>query len=254
MCLKPYKVSVLSIMANPESCEFKSLTCRLPDKDALIHELKDIVNKQEFIEVLCPPRETTEWDEEELDLFCLNSNSINRIYYFYSGLLYDMYGRMTYNQRYLYFHLNVILNNESWNRRTILGGKLYLTYDAEVFLKSVIDDDCGPVKIWRMMVEDGLQIEEPTIFDFNKKRLWSYYKVPTLKVGMPTLNFLCHLAVYKNQEILKPYVDLIPGVSRSINHFIKFREARDHHEKSMEYEEEEEEELQYVSSGDDLPE
>ena len=240
---------VLLKMSRHRNHDFKSLACRLPDKHSLIHELRDIVNRQELIEILWPPREVDEWNNDELDAFRINPHDISRVYYFYSGLLYDMYGRMSYKGRYLYFHLNVILHNESWNRRTILGGKIYLTYEAEVFLKSVIDDDCGPLKIWKMMTEDGMEVDEPTIFDFDKKRLWSYHKVPTLKFGLPTLKFLCHLAVYKHRETLKPYADMIPGLSKGINHFIKFREARDHHEHSMEYVEDEED-LQMSSDED----
>lgn len=102
------------------------------------------------------------------------------------------------------------------------GGEIYISLDAQVFLKSVLDQKYDIQKIWRAMVDDGYNVEQPSEYDLKPMRLWH---------STPMLKFLCHMAVYNNKEYLKHYNQVLPkSLVDCVDEFIKLRVTRDHHD------------------------
>lgn len=214
--------------------DFRSVDSDLLTAFNLYAHFHGILEEQESFEFLCPPWETSEWDDQELNLFVIDIDAIDRVYYYTVGLAYDsctmaLYGRIDTTERFLYFHLYVLLDIEDH----VVKGKVYLTYDAKVFLKSIIGavEGCNFKGICKIMVRDGLLDEKDTRFHENDDD-------DVLQCGEepPTLLFLCHKAVYENQKLLKPIAECIPGVAKSVKQFIKlrkFQETCNHHQKCM---------------------
>lgn len=181
----------------------------------------------------CPPCESDEWDIEELVKFDIDVNKIDRLYYFKeylpcSSCLYskavDMYGRIDHKGQHLYFNMFVAVF-ESYPNVTIRR-KRYLTFDAQMFLKSILEKECNSEEIVKLMIEDGLVVEEPSIFDLVCKPDWCRLG------GVPTLSYLCHMTIYENQDLLHHYTTIMPNsVKKALEKFIKFRETRDDRDK-----------------------
>lgn len=206
---------------------FRSIDSKIKDSVALHNKIGKFLDQSLCFENRCPPWEADEWDIEELKDFKVSTYMIDRIYdyqcRFFLGAENDcvfLYARMPYKGRSLYFHMCFLIGGNFWSN--VKGVKTYLTFNAQVFLKSVIGGTCDTREIRKLMVEDGLEVDEPTTFDLYDQ--WDWWKR-----GAPTLNFLCQLAVYENRNQLKHRTEFLPcTVAKDLEQFVKVRETIEH--------------------------
>ena len=133
---------------------------------------------------------------------------------------YNLVARMVYGNRRLYFIMRYLL---SWPSIDFI----FVSFDPQLFLKSVINHHHNPHAIWESMVEDGLDVEEPSPFDMLPLRLWN--SVPH---SVFTLKLLSHVAIYKEKEKLQDIASatLPRTLKASVEDFLKARETREHYE------------------------
>ena len=74
------------------------------------------------------------------------------------------------------------------------------------------------------MVEDGLDVEEPSPFDLLPLREWNSVS------SVPTLKLLTHVAIYNEKEKLQDIASTaLPRIlSASVEDFLKARETREY--------------------------
>lgn len=173
------------------------------------------------------PWEMSEWDEGELETFEVSAENIDRVYHIYhyddgglSGREFQLLARMDYKGRSVFVELLASCDSTGFDCQG--GGEIYVSSDAQVYLTSIVGNNYDHQAIWGSMVDDGLQVEEPTEFDMQKH--WERKNVPMLKL-------LCHETVYDEQEKLQHYDDVLPHpLSNSIKEFVKVRGTKDHHD------------------------
>ncbi|KAG7168045.1 hypothetical protein Hamer_G018488 [Homarus americanus] len=172
------------------------------------------------------PWEMCEWRDGELEKFEINLEAVDRLYYTshydddVSGQDFEFAGRMVYNGRLIYIKMSAGCDYTGFECQG--GGEIYITFDAQIFLKSIITNKYKPHDIWVTMAKDGLQVEEPSSFDLLQMKEWK---------NVPTLKFLSHMTIYDYKDTLKHYPYHLPGpVAASVEEFIRTRETRDHDE------------------------
>ena len=168
-------------------------------------------------------------EKGELKLYKLNVMKIDRVYYTYGhdglgiGCLdYKLLGRMRYGFRMSYFALEASCDSTRFGLNCQGKGYIYVTFDPQIFLKSIVKPDQDPHKIWTLMQEDGLKVYEPTQFDLLPEGEWT---------SAPMLEYLCHLSIYKHTSILADEAAkaLPPLLAGSVEEFIRTRDTRDHY-------------------------
>ncbi|KAG7177512.1 hypothetical protein Hamer_G025157 [Homarus americanus] len=172
------------------------------------------------------PWEMCEWRDGELEDFEIDLEVVDRLYYIshcddgVSGRDFEFAGRMEYNGRHVYIKMSAGCDYTGFECQG--GGEIYITFDPQIFLKSIITNEYQPHDIWGVMAEDGLQVEEPSSFDLLQSKAWN---------NVPMLKFLCHMAVYDHKDTLTHYPYNLPRpVAASVEEFIRTRETRDHYD------------------------
>lgn len=223
---------------------FRSLDPRIKTVEDIWELVGDALCNQEKLNKKTSPWEMVEWETDELECYVVYHGRIDRVYYIYEdggfgvGIQrYQLLGRMRYGSRMSYFTL-VASCDDFFDYH--VWGYIYVTFDPQIFLSSVVRQDQNPHAIWTMMMEDGLKVHEPSPFDLIPVRVWR--DTPTLKYlchqTTPTLKYLCHQTIYKHRDILtdEAVKTLPPLVVNNIEEFIKIRDTRDHYELEGEYE------------------
>lgn len=206
--------------------DFKSLDQRVVVPDDILEVVAEAMGYQYMFTKRTSPWEMVEWTEGELNSFNIDKNKIDRVYYIYgfdtgvSDRNYTLLARMRYGPRKAYFILNAGCDFTGFSCQG--GGEIYVTFDPQIFLKSIVTSEHRPHDIWTSMVEDGLAVDEPTPFELLPERLWS---------SAPMLKYLCHQAVYNHQDTLAPEAaKTLPKIlADSVDEFIRTRTTRDHY-------------------------
>nr|BDT62727.1 MAG: hypothetical protein [Metapenaeus ensis nimavirus] len=175
------------------------------------------------------PWEMAEWPDGQLEKFKVESEAVERLYYIYSyddgvsGQEYSLVVRVIYRDKPVYAYLSASCDFTGFECEG--GGEIYISLDAQIFLKSIINSDFNPHDIWASMVEDGLKVEEPSDFDLLPTRL--------LLHGVPKLMFLCHMKIYKDEKerLREAAARYLPKIlADSVEDFIKERRVRDYYD------------------------
>ena len=228
--------------------DFKSLDPRIKTAKELLVVVGEALTWQELFTRKTPPWEMVEWETDELKCYEVHANRVDRVYHIYvddgDGVghrRYILLGRMRYGSRMSYFALEAGCDFCGFICEG--GGEIYVTFDAQIFLKSVVRPSQNPHAIWTLMLEDGLKVHEPSPFDLLPVRRWK---------GVPMLKYLCHQTVCKHRDILADEAArVLPKLlADSVGEFIRTRSSREHYESEGEYESESESEGEYESESD----
>ncbi|KAG7157949.1 hypothetical protein Hamer_G026506 [Homarus americanus] len=110
-----------------------------------IHELiGTALEYQYMLDKRTSPWEMCEWKDEELENFKINLEAVDRLYYIYhsdegvSRQDFEFVGRMVYNDRLIYIQMDAGCDYTGFDCAG--GGEIYITFDAQIFLKSIITD------------------------------------------------------------------------------------------------------------------
>ena len=217
--------------------DFKSLDPRMEVPEDIWDVVGEALAWQELFIRKTSPWEMVEWEPGELESYKVDDNRVDRVYYIYEfdgfGVghrEYTLLGRMRYGSRMSYFALEASCDFTGFTCQG--GGFIYVTFDPKIFLKSVVTPCQNPHKIWTFMLEDGLELDEPTPFDLLPVRLWK---------SVPMLKYLCHQTVYNHRDTLADEAarTLPRMLADSIEEFIRTRTTRDHYSGEGEYEDDE---------------
>jgi len=202
--------------------------------DASVKNQKDIVNLvgealqyQYLFDKRTSPWERASWSDDDLENFEIQANMIQRLYHIFyyddevSGRDFELAVRTVYKGRVVYVKMMAGCDFTGFDCHG--GGEIYITCDAQIFLKSILKTTIDLNGIWKSMVADGLKVEEPSSFDLLPMREWN---------NVPMLKFLCHMKVYDERHKLRELAArVLPKMlSQSMEEFIKTRETKDHHE------------------------
>lgn len=206
---------------------FLSLDASVANQDDIADLLGEALTYQYLFDKRASPWERASWDDHDLDSFRIQVDMIQRLYYIshyddgVSGREYELVVRTVHKERAVYAKLTAGCDFTGFECQG--GGEIYITYDAQIFLKSILSGDIDLHGIWKSMVADGLEVEEPSTFDLLPVRAWN---------TVPMLKFLCHMKVYDERDTLrqKAALTLPKTLAQSVEEFLKTRETRDHHD------------------------
>ncbi|XP_069972496.1 uncharacterized protein [Penaeus vannamei] len=205
---------------------FKSIVETVNSAEEIDDLIGEALTYQDMLDKRTSPWEMHCWSQEELQNFRIKLSNVDRLYHihFFDDHLEErkfvLVARILYKERHVFVQLIAGCDFTGFHCRG--GGEIYISLDAQVFLKSVLDQKYDIQKIWRAMVDDGYNVEQPSEYDLKPMRLWH---------STPMLKFLCHMAVYNNKEYLKHYNQVLPkSLVDCVDEFIKLRVTRDHHD------------------------
>lgn len=172
------------------------------------------------------PWEMQTWDYHELEIFKVDLNKIDRLYYIdhfddsVNSKTYEILIRMNYNNEKIFVRLSAGCDFTGFDCQG--GGEIYITRNPNIFLKSIVDQYHNPLLIYKHLLEDGYSVEEPSEFDLTPRHQWN---------SVPMLKFLTHQTVYDNRSNLGHYPQVLPSMlSNSVTEFIQVQETRHHHD------------------------
>lgn len=214
-------------MSSSNNNNFISLDASVTNPDGIADSLGEALAYQYLYEKRTSPWERASWDEDALDDFEIQVDMIDRLYHIHhyddgvSGRDYELVVRTVHKEKVIYAKLTAGCDFTGFECQG--GGEIYVTLDAQIFLKSVLTKDINLHGIWKSMVDDGLEVEEPSTFDLLPTRAWN---------NVPMLKFLCHMKVYDERDKLRERAALtLPKIlAQSVDEFLKTRETRDHHD------------------------
>ncbi|XP_068237560.1 uncharacterized protein [Palaemon carinicauda] len=212
-------------MSDETHPDFKSIVDCVTCVDDINEYVGTALHYQQIFEKRTSPWERAEWADDELENFQVLAEHIDRLYHIHhfddniSGKEYELIARMDYQGRSVYVRMSAGCDYTGFECQG--DGEIYVSYDAEVFLKSIITGECNQHGIWKSMIDDGLDVTEPTEFDHQKHWGWN---------DTPQLQYLCHEAVHANQDQLQYYDEVLPGaISNSVTHHMKVKDTYDHY-------------------------
>ncbi|KAK7085973.1 hypothetical protein SK128_026342 [Halocaridina rubra] len=210
---------------------FRSLTPEIPSIKVLyqLYSSMNLSTQRWKSKNRCPRGEENLWNPNELLEFDLNLDMIDRVYHhtykvaipprsFLDCGLGDLYGRMEYKSKCLYFYAHFAIVHTGIS--TIIKTVLYLTYNVELFLRSVIDSNCDLEDICKSLVDDRVIVDDPRMFDCFSGDKWSECRVRRLR-------YLCLFKVQNNIDLLKNYKDVLPhSLGKEVEEFLALCDAR----------------------------
>ena len=179
------------------------------------------------------PWEMKCWKKDELESFEIDLKKVDRLYHIRDHLSWntdtweyiirmqrddDETGR---HQQPLYIHLSAQMTIHFSNNGDVKfkgGGFIFISRDANTFMKIVLRSDINKGRIYRSLEEDGVQFEELTEFEEENG---------TPRKNVPSLTFLCHDVFNENRHQLRSQLQHLPELlRRRINDFINLHDAK----------------------------
>ncbi|XP_068206571.1 uncharacterized protein [Palaemon carinicauda] len=204
------------------NADFISIDPEVTDADTLCDFVGGALMYQYMFERRTTPWEMTEWDYDDLQAFKIDLGEIDRLYYVYfyddgtSGQDYRLIGRVEHKGQPLYVELVASCDYTGFDCRG--GGVIFVSRDANLFMRLVLTSDCKKDLIYQSLEEDGIEVEAQTEYDACRRMFWR---------NPPMLKYLCHQAAYEHRAKLQPQISSLPKcLANSIEEFINFNEAK----------------------------
>lgn len=210
---------------------FKSRHREIQNPAVLRNRIGHILDGGELFENFCPPCETNKWEPGELKNFKIIISEVDRVYHYhqmeYTGALcsrdfHDLYARMAYKGRYVYFHAEYSVYIKAHSVIKTAEVVAYLTFDPRLFLGGIVKARCNTQEIRAMMVDDGLP-------DDDRTSIYWWGHRDRRRYGVPPMSFLCLLKIYQNRKRFNQYKDILPNcMAEDLEEFINIRETIEH--------------------------
>nr|BDT62971.1 MAG: hypothetical protein [Trachysalambria curvirostris nimavirus] len=198
-CQESWKTEAMEI-------DFKSLCPSVKCQDDIGEMIGEALSRQYRGAARTPDSEIDKWDRSDLLNFEVDPRLINRVYFIDDSKLV---ARQIYKGRALYLHFEASFYftyrrygpafdkvNDKFSIR------LFVTFDAQILLNSVLDHTHDLEGIFRSMVDDGYVDENSWYF---------YSRFPHLRRTTPKLLYLCLKVVYNRWDKLKEQATA-PGI------------------------------------------
>nr|BDT62969.1 MAG: hypothetical protein [Trachysalambria curvirostris nimavirus] len=217
--------------------DFKSLCPSVKCQDDIGEMIGEALSRQYPGAARTPASEIDKWDASDLLNFEVDPRLINRVY-FIDEFDFKLVARQIYKGRALYLHFEAFFyyNYDRYEGLDLdkdnayFSVRLYVTFDAQILLNSVLDHTHDLEGILRSMVDDG----------YVDKNSWYFYsRFPHLRRTTSKLLYLCLEAVYirwgelKEQAtapgiLPKTLVKMIEDDTRIRDTFVDYRYYRDY--------------------------
>ena len=196
---------------------FKSINPNICNANDMFEYIGEALDSQHLFEIRTTP---WEMDDKELQKFSIVEKYIDRIYHIcvHDGDIqhYRLIARMDYKEQ-KHYYVNMMADcYSSCDFQEGGNGHIYVSGDANVFMNTVLDKECESHLIFKSLEEDGIKIDK---YDTVRRRFWK---------NPPLLQYLCHEAVYENQNLLnKYYPQVLPKLLvKSVTDFMKIKKAQ----------------------------
>ena len=173
-------------------------------------------------------KKTTPWEmHDDLQKFKIDLEKVDRLYYIYhtedaGDQEFSMVARMDYKGQKLYFELDA--NCDYTGFSGIGGGFIFVSSDANVFMKVVLKSNFNIDCIYQSLSDDGIDFEEQNEYDRADNIFWK---------NPPKLKYLCHQAIYDHKSNLEAHFVNLPTILKdSVNDFIRMKDAKKNYEYS----------------------
>nr|BDT62726.1 MAG: hypothetical protein [Metapenaeus ensis nimavirus] len=201
---------------------FKSLDPSMSTQEDIDILMGGVLTLQHMFAKRTSPWEMAEWPGHQLENFRIETKTVERLYHishFDDGVSIESFKlvvRVLYRKKPVYAILMAVWDYMSGS----VGGKIYVSLNAQIFLKSILCSDSNPHDIWASMVEDGLKVEEPSDFDFLPVGRWR---------NVPRLTFLCHMNIVNDERLREAAARDLPKIlADSVEDFLREMGTRDH--------------------------
>ena len=203
---------------------FKSYIPSIKCCEDINNVISDVVMNQNWFHRETTPLEKSNWSDEELKNFKINSKYIDRLYDFhwikdkYECLsTFHMVARMQYNGRKLYIEVSAkfeCICYRCFFRNCPGHGFIFVSNYPNLFINVI-----NRVDLFKFLVKDGIKIEKRTEHEKYSRYAWS---------EPPTLTMLCHIELYENKKKVQPLIHKLPNILRdSVNKFFIFKNAKE---------------------------
>ena len=154
------------------------------------------------------PWEISHWDNDELMKFEIDPDKIDRLYYIYysdhgeSEYHSHLIARVVYKNRPLYVELVANCGYTGFDDGGT--GRIYISWNANVFMKTVLTDECPIDLIYDLLEADGVKVDRISKYD----TMWRM----KFTNNVPVLKFLCTRTVSDSQMPENHYRSVLPPI------------------------------------------
>ena len=145
---------------------FKSIVSNITSFEDLNYYMGEAIKFQGTFDKSTTPWEQQEeiWPGDTLQKFKIDLQKIDRVYHIdyydtaiYGGREYELIARMNYKDKPLYVYLKAECEYTRFDSEGV--GYIYLSYDADTFMKTVLTDYRNVDPIYDLLLTDGIYVE-----------------------------------------------------------------------------------------------
>lgn len=204
-------------MSHKTHKDFKSVIPSIKNVSQIFSIIELALSYQHIFKKRMAPWELKEFPE--LQEFQLKVEDIDRLYYISrKGCSFQLIARLDYKKKPLYVQLLAGCEFEPFE---CPGGVFFVSRDANIFMH-LVGRPLDKTQVYESLAEDGIHVEKRKEGDLDYYSLFAriFWKTP------PTLQFLCHGAVFLSRDRLS-YASVLPvPLVESVDQYVRMKEAR----------------------------
>ena len=204
--------------------DFRSIDVSITTANDMADHVGYALSYQHMFDCRTSPWEMENFKDDDLQRFKVNLEKVDRLYYIHhyddgiSSREYEILARMDYGDKKAY--VNVIASCDFTGFDCQGGGYIFVSFNANVLTKIMLNRRHDHEAIYRSLAEDGLTVEEQSEYDQVSAFRWQ---------SVPMLKYLCHVKISDRKNNLSQiYMKLLPKVlADSVEEFIKLKETKE---------------------------
>ena len=203
--------------------DFKSVDPRITCRKDIKYMIREALMFQRMFHKRTSPWEIKKWDYDKLKNFKIEPDNIDRLYYIHHedncyGRNFHLVARAVYEKGPpLYVELDASCDFTGFDCQG--GGRIYVSWDADIFMKTVLHERFPIDQIYDLLLADGADVDRISKYDTMWRRKFT--------AQVPMLKLLCHRAVKDFQIPENYYRQVLPPIlSNSIYDYVKTEDAR----------------------------
>ena len=204
----------------PAILDFKSCNPNVSSYEDIDDELCIPFSYQYMFDKRTSPWEMKDWDQDKLNDFVIEPEKIDRLYHMVAddedqnSRAWELYCRLDYKGAKFFVEMYASCDYTGFDCQG--GGNITITRLPDFFLENIVSQDQDSDKIYRSLLDDGYDVQEPDPLHKMHPTFWN---------NTPMLKYLCHITIYKNKDVLGHFKDELPKIlANSVDDFIKVKE------------------------------
>ena len=199
---------------------FKSIVPHISTQEDIDDALGHPLSYQFMFDKRTSPWEMSDWDEEKLQYFVIETSKIDRLYHITANdsdpnfRQWELCCRMHHEGEKYFVEMYANCDYTGFDCQG--GGFISLTKLPSFFLENMVTIDQDPDRIYHSLKDDGYEVIKPDFLHKMHPKAWT---------NPPMLKYLCHLHVYDHKDTLGHYKDVLPTIiAKSVDEFIIVKE------------------------------